>query len=291
MAEGELVAPVQAMHCCELCTLHEPFDIVFITAKSYDTCWMVELIKPYLRPNGVLVSLQNSLNDEWIAPLVGYQRDVAGVIELSAETLEPGVVQRNTPPARTWFAVGELHGRVTPRLGEIAGILGAAGKTEISPNIWGAKWSKLTVNCMSQALSAILGISDWEISQNPRLLELSIRLGRECLQAGTALGYRAEPIFGLSAEEFLGAADGVLKKTLLTLVAHIGRKAKNSMLQDLVKGRRSEIDFMNGLVAKKGREAGIPTPLNDAITSLVQRIEQGDLRPAAGNIAHLEKLI
>ena len=63
------------------------------------------------------------------------------------------------------------------------------------------------------------------------------------------------------------------------------------MLQDLCKGRRSEIDFMNGLVAKKGREAGIPTPLNDEITSLVQRIERGDLRPAAGNLAHLEKLI
>ncbi|MHB9096939.1 MAG: ketopantoate reductase family protein [Syntrophales bacterium] len=291
MVEGELIAPVRAMHCGELCTLREPFDIVFITAKSYDTCWMVQLIKPYLRPNGVLVSLQNSLNDEWIAPLIGYRRDVAGVIELSAEILEPGVVQRNTSPARTWFAVGELHGRVTPRLDEIAGILGAAGKTEISPNIWGAKWSKLTVNCMSQAVSAILGISDWEISQNPRLLDLSIRLGRECLQVGTGMGYRAEPIFGLSAEEFLGSADDVLKKTLLTLVAHIGRKSRNSMLQDLCKERRSEIDFMNGLVAKKGREAGIPTPLNDEITSLVQRIERGDLRPAAGNLARVEKLI
>ncbi|MHB8909560.1 MAG: ketopantoate reductase family protein [Syntrophales bacterium] len=291
MAEGEIVTPVQALHVGELCTLREPFDIVFLTAKSYDTCWMVELIKPYLRQDGVLVSLQNSLNDEWIAPLIGFPRDIAGVIELSAEILEPGVVQRNTSPAKTWFAVGELHGRTTPRLGEIAGIVGAAGKTEISSNIWGAKWSKLTVNCMSQALSAILGISDWEISQDPRLLELSIRLGRESLQVGTALGYRAEPIFGLGAEEFLGATDDVLKKILLTLVAHIGRKSRNSMLQDLMKGRRSEIDFMNGLVARKGREAGIPTPLNDGITSLVQRIEQGDLRPAAGNIAHLEKLI
>lgn len=69
-------------------------------------------------------------------------------------------MQRNTGPARTWFALGELHGRVTPRVREVAGIIGAAGKTDISPNIWGAKWSKLTVNCMSQAVSAFLGISD-----------------------------------------------------------------------------------------------------------------------------------
>lgn len=291
MAEGEMHTPVRAMHVGELCTLREPFDIVLLTAKSYDTCWMVELIKPYLRPDGVLVSLQNSLNDEWIAPLIGYRRDVAGVIELSAEILEPGVIQRNTSPARTWFAVGELHGRMTPRLGEIAGIIGAAGKTETSPNIWGAKWSKLTVNCMSQALSAILGIADWEISQDPRLLDLSIRLGRECLQVGTTLGYRAESIFGLSAEEFLGATDDVLKRALLTLFAHIGKKAKNSMLQDLCKGRRSEIDFMNGLVAKKGRDAGVPTPLNDEIASLTRKIEGGDLRPVAENMVHLETVI
>jgi 2-dehydropantoate 2-reductase len=64
MTEGSLHTPVQAMHCCEVCTLQQPFDIVFLTAKSYDTRRRVQLIEPYLRPNGVLVSLQNSLNDE-----------------------------------------------------------------------------------------------------------------------------------------------------------------------------------------------------------------------------------
>jgi 2-dehydropantoate 2-reductase len=290
MEEGELHTPVRAMHLCEACSLKEPFDIVFLTAKSYDTCWMVPFIKPHLRPDGVLVSLQNSLNDEWIGPLIGHERDVASVIELSAEILRPGVVQRNTGPASTWFALGELHGRVTPRVQEIAGILGAAGKTVINPNIWGAKWSKLTVNCMAQGVSGILGIFDWEITQNPRLLELAVRLGRECLQVGTALGYRAEPIFGMSAEEFMGSTDEILRKTLLTLLAHIGKKSRNSMLQDHLKGRRSEIDFMNGLVVKKGREAGIPTPFNEEVVALTKRIEKGTWRPAPDHLALLEKL-
>lgn len=288
MADGEQHTPVRAIHCCELAALRQPFDIVFLTAKSYDTRWMVQLIEPHLRQNGVLVSLQNSLNDEWIAPLIGYPRDVAAVVELSAEILEPGIVQRNTPPARTWFALGELHGRETPRVREIAALLGAAGKAEIGSNIWGAKWSKLTVNCMSQALSAILDISDWEITQDPRLLDLSVRLGRECLRVGAFLGYRAEPIFGLSAEEFLGSTDEVLKKSLLTLVSHIGRKSRNSMLQDHMSGRRCEIDFMNGLVAGKGRAAGIPTPLNDGIAAVTKRIEQGELRPGLQNLLLLE---
>jgi 2-dehydropantoate 2-reductase len=291
LPKGELHTRVRAIHLCELCSLHQEFDIVLLTAKSYDTCWMVKLIKPYLKPSGVVVSLQNSLNDEWIAPIVGYQRDIPSVIELSAEVFEPGLVIRNTDRDRTWFAFGELHGRVTPRLREVAQILSAAGKTEINPNIWGAKWSKLVVNCMSQGVAGILGILEWEITQNPRVLELCIGLGRESLQVGTALGYRVEPIFGMSVEEFLGSDDEVLKRTLLTVISHIGKKARNSILQDHLKGRRSEVDFLNGLVVKKGQEVGIPTPLNQAITSITLQIEKGEPKPGLDNLALLENLI
>ncbi len=290
MPKEELHTPVKAIHLSELCSLNQQFDIVFLTAKSYDSCWMVELIKPYLKQGGVLVSLQNSLNDEWIAPIIGYQRDIPSVIELSAEVFEPGLVIRNTDHARTWFSVGELHGRVTPRLGEIAQFLSAAGKTEINSNIWGAKWSKLAVNCMSQGVAGILGILEWEITQRPEVLELCISLGKECLQVGTALGYRIEPIFGMSAEEFLGSDDEVLKRTLLAVISHIGKKARNSVLQDHLKGRRSEVDFLNGLVAKKGREVGIPTPLNQGITSISKEIEKGSLKPNPNNLEMLEGL-
>ena len=62
---------VRAMHVHEVCTLREPFDVVFLACKSYDTRWLVQLIEPHLRADGVVVSVQNSLNDEWIAPIVG----------------------------------------------------------------------------------------------------------------------------------------------------------------------------------------------------------------------------
>jgi 2-dehydropantoate 2-reductase len=291
MAEEELHTPVQVVHLCEVASLKKEFDIVFLTAKSYDTSWMVHFIKPYLKPRGVILSIQNSLNDEWIAPIIGYERDVGSVIELSAEIFEPGLVRRNTGRNRTWFALGELHGRVTPRVQEIAAILSAAGKTEISTNIWGAKWTKLTVNSMIQGVAGVLGVFDWELAENPKILELCIRLGRECFEVGENLGYRFEPIFGMTAEEFKGSTDEVLRKNLLTLVSHIGKKARNSVLQDHLKGRRSEVDFMNGLIVKKGEEAGVPTPLNQEITSITKRIEKGMLRPGLDNLKMLEKLI
>jgi 2-dehydropantoate 2-reductase len=291
LPKEELHTPVRAIHLCELCSVNQQFDIVFLTAKSYDSCWMVELIKPYLKQTGVVVSLQNSLNDEWIAPIIGYQRDIPSVIELSAELFNPGQVMRNTDHSGTWFSLGEFHGRMTPRLEEIAQILRAAGKVEITSNIWGAKWSKLTVNCMSQGVAGILGIHEWEITQNPKILDLCIGLGKECLQLGTAIGYRIEPIFGMNAEEFLASNDEVLKRTLLTLISHIGKKARNSVLQDHLKGRRSEVDLLNGLIVKKGLEAGIPTPLNQGITSISKEIEKGRLKPNPNNLSMLEDMI
>jgi len=290
MPEEELYAPVQAIHLCDLCTVKGQFDVVLLTAKSYDTCWMVHFIKPYLKRDGILVSIQNSLNDEWIAPIIGYERDIASVIELSAKLFEPGRVKRNTGRVRTWFAVGELHGRVTPRLKDLAETLKASGTIEVSTNIWGAKWTKLVVNSMFMALCGILGILDWEISQNPQLFRICIELGREAWQVGTILGYRLEPIFGLTSEDFLGSNDEVLKKNLMTLLSHIGKEALNCVHQDHLKGRRSEVDFLNGLVVKKGQEAKVETPLNQAVTTLSKQIEQGLLKPNPSNLTILEEL-
>jgi len=291
MVEGDLKIKVRAVHLSEVCTLKQKFDVVFLTCKSPDSIWLAEFIKPYLAPGGVLVSLQNSLNDEWLAPVIGYERDVAAVVELAAELWEPGIVKRHTSPTGTWFALGELHGRVTPRVQELASILGAAGKVEVKTNIWGGKWSKLTLNCMSQAVSGALRISDWEISQSVPLMDVAVALGRECLQVGIALGYQIEPIIGLTAEEMLGASDDVLRRALLRLYSHIGQKSINSFLQDLMKGRPTEVHHMNGLVARKGRDAGVPTPLNEKITAMIAEIEAGRLGFGPENLGRLESLL
>jgi 2-dehydropantoate 2-reductase len=291
MTDEDLHTPVRVIHICDVCTLTEPFDIVFLTAKSYDSCWMTELIKPYLKPGGVLVSLQNSLNDELIAPIIGPTRDVGCVVELSAEAFEPARVKRNTTHSGTWFAVGELHGRITPRAEKLAEILSCVGKTDITTNIWGAKWTKLIANSMLQAPIGILGLYEQEATDIPEVFDFCIRLGREAMAVGTTLGYTIEAIYGLSAEEFRGSTDEVLKKNLRTLVSHIGKEARNSVLQDHLKGRYSEVDQLNGLVVKKGQAAGVPTPLNAAVVAVTRQIQKGDLKPDRSNLEILKKLM
>ena len=116
MKDEELRIPVQALHLCDLASANLEFDIVFLAAKSNDHRWMTEFIKPYLKDDGVLVGLQNGMNDDSIASIVGRERTVGCVVELQAELFTPGQIQRNTTRKGTWFAVGELDGSSTPRV-------------------------------------------------------------------------------------------------------------------------------------------------------------------------------
>jgi 2-dehydropantoate 2-reductase len=165
------------------------------------------------------------------------------------------------------------------------------GKTDITTNIWGAKWTKLIANSMLQAPIGVLGLYEQEATDIPEVFDFCIQLGREAMAVGATLGYTIEAIYGLSADEFIGSTDEVLKKNLRTLVSHMGKEARNSVLQDHLKGRYSEVDQLNGLVVKKGKEAGVPTPLNAAVAEVTRQIQKGDLKPDRSNLEILKKLM
>ncbi len=292
IAGEDLQIAVKAIHLCELARLKPKFDIVFLTSKSYDTLWMVELIKPYLKRDGVLISTQNSMNDEWIAPLIGRERDIGCALELSAEVFEPGLVQRDTDRATTRFVIGELDGKITPRIQEVAQLFSIVGKTEVSTNIWGAKWTKLVFNTMNSSLGSVGGMKSYEMIQNPKYLNFAVKMGKEAVQVGAALGYKLEPIMGMTAQDFIGSADETLRGMLVKVNDDLGSKQHPAVLQDLLKGRRTEVpDYLNGLVVKKGREVKVPTPCNEVITSLVRQIEEGKLKMARSNLEIVNKYI
>ena len=168
---------------------------------------------------------------------------------------------------------------------EIAEILGHAGRVDMTTNIWGAKMSKLVVNSMISCFSPVFGLRSSELIRKPELVEISMKVGRESLQVGTTLGYNMEPIFGMSAEDLKGSTDDVLKRNLLTLVAHTGQEARSMIFQDILKKRRTEIDYISGLIVRKGREAGVPTPFNETVTSVINEIELGKAEPDVSNVS------
>jgi len=287
MTDEDLRIPVRALHLCDLASANLGFDIVFLAVKSNDHRWMAEFIKPYLRSDGVLVGVQNGMNDDSIAAIVGRTRTVGCVVELSAEIFTPGLVKRNTARATTWFSVGELDGSHTPRVREIESILRNVGRCDATSNIYGAKWTKLIANTMTMGPFGLLGLGNSEAASLPGMFDISVRLGRESLAVGTALGYRIEPIFGLRADEFAGSSDENLVTAMKTLLGHIGR-GRTAPIHDHIKGRTSEMEFIPGLVVRKGRELGIATPYNDAVVEIDRRINEGEIKMDRSNFELLK---
>lgn len=293
LPEEELHTPVRAYHLCEVCTLNTQFDIVLLTSKSYDSCWLAQFIKPYLKPDGVLVPVQNSLNDEWVAPIIGAERDVGCVVELSAEVFIPGIVQRNTSHQKAWFGLGELTGEITPRLQELESIMKNVGRVSLTPNIMSAKWTKLISSSMLLGPLGVLGLKLWEATEVPGVLELLIRCGTEAMTVAKALGFSIEPIFGLGPADFAGSTEDVVRKLAGTIVLHgkAGTKVRGVSLQDYLKDRHTETECLNGLIVSKGKQVNVPTPANAAIVEVDREICSGARKPDRSNLARVQQLL
>ncbi|MEK6594370.1 MAG: 2-dehydropantoate 2-reductase N-terminal domain-containing protein [Pseudomonadota bacterium] len=290
MKDEALQIPVRAMHLCDLASANLAFDMVFLASKSNDHRWMAEFIRPHLKSDGVLVGTQNGMNDDSIASIIGRERTVGCVVELQAELFTPGLIQRNTTRTGTWFAVGELDGFYTPRVKEIEAMMRNVGKCDVTNNIYGAKWTKLIANTMTMGPFGLLGLRNFESAALPGMFDVSVKLGKESLAVGAALGYRIEPLFGLRADEFAGSSDENLVTTMKTLMDHVGG-GRTAPIHDHIKGRVSEMEYIPGVVAQKGRELGIPTPCNDAVVEIDRMINSGRLRMDSSNFELLKQKI
>jgi 2-dehydropantoate 2-reductase len=288
MPDRVLEQPVVALHLCEVAEVKQPFDVVLMVMKAYDTRWSAELIKPVLAADGLLAGVQNGFTADVIAEVVGPERAIGCVIECSAMMEEPGVVERHTPPESSWFAVGSLSEATAGREGEVAELLAHAGKTEVVEDIRSAKWMKLVSNATTLVTTAILGEPMLASLKHEAMRDLMIASGKEALAAGLAQGYEVQPIFGLTAAD-LADRDAVVETLLDTLFAgFVLPSTTTTILHDWSKDRRSEVDDINGaVVAELGPEQA---PVNAAVIEMAHRIERGELEPKISNYTELAAL-
>ena len=290
--DEEFTVRVKAIHLADVCSLRERFDAVFLSVKSYDSVWAATFIQPYLKPAGVLVSAQNSINEDWVAPVIGFTRTIGCVVTLGAGLYEPGHVTLTSSPSRPSFAVGELNGMITPRIQELAKVLAPVGPAHATANLWGDRWAKLTVNCMANALAGITGMNGEEMRASPEVFSIAVTVAGEALTVAQTLGVQVEPLGGIPAQAYLDAARGVGLEELRRKRVEAGRSVgagRPSLLQDVMKGRHTEVDYLNGYVVRKGRDVEVPTPMNEAIVQVTKRLEAGELKPNAGNLMLLTK--
>ncbi|MFL5252215.1 MAG: ketopantoate reductase family protein [Rhodopila sp.] len=286
----EWSTPVRALHLTDLQQVakEKPFDIAFVCMKSYDTEWATTMIAQYLAPDGFIVSLQNCMNEETIAGVVGWGKVVGCIASsITVDLCEPGHVRRaagKSGEKHTVFRTGEVHGRITDRVREIQRLVALADSALVTSNLWGERWSKLVTNAMANGMSACTGLISKDILRNDTLRHFGARLGSEAIRVGQALGYELEDIHHIDPEVIARAGEGDPAATReydahrLEEANKGGGEHRPSMGQDMVKGRRTEIDFLNGFIVRKGEEIGLPTAANAALTGIVKRVERGEVQ-------------
>ena len=298
-AVPEFSVAVRALHITDAQGLakEKPIDIAFVCVKSYDTAWATTLISQYLAPDGFVVSLQNCMNEETIAGVVGWGKTLGCIASsITVNLPDPGHIHRGAGKhgaAHTVFRAGEVHGRATRRAEEVCRLVGTADSAKVTENLWGERWSKLVTNVMGNGLSACTGLSGSEMLQNEPVRRFATRLGSEAIRVGQALGYALEDIMHLPAETIARAGEGdaaamrSYEEQRFKDAKHTAAEQRPSMGQDMLKGRRTEIEFLNGFVVRAGDKLGLACRANAVLTDIVQRVERGELTADPRHIAEL----
>ncbi|KDR34873.1 ketopantoate reductase family protein [Caballeronia grimmiae] len=228
----------------------EGADVVLFCVKSTDTDSAALALKPYLNERTLVVSLQNGVeNAERLRELLP-QEVAAAVVYVATELAGPGHVRHH--------GRGELVIEPSSMSEEVARTLSAASvPTEISDNVRGALWAKLVLNCAYNALSAIAQTPYGRLVQGEGVTRVMRDIVDECLAVANADGVTIP-----------GDVDAAVRGIAQTMPNQY-----SSTAQDMARGKRSEIDHLNGLIVRRGEALGVPTPANRMLHVLVKLLE------------------
>jgi 2-dehydropantoate 2-reductase len=263
------------------------YDVIFLMTKQQHNTEVVTSIKEFLAPSGVIVTLQNGIPELQIADIVGENRVLGCTVAWGATLKEPGVCELTSAPDSLTFSLGSLTPGEHPLLPKVKELLQMMGPVELDANFIGTRWSKLLINSAFSGMSAVLGCTFGEAAKDRASRKIVQALIKECIDVCAAGGIKIEPVQGKDIVKLLDYNNPV-KKAISNFIIPIAIRKhallRASMLQDLEKGKLTEVDAINGVVSAFGRKVGCPTPMNDKVVEIVHRIEKGELKPQFANL-------
>ena len=263
------------------------YDVIFLMTKQQHNVEVVTFLKDFLAPNGVIVTLQNGIPELQIAEIVGENRVLGCTVAWGATLKEPGVCELTSAPDSLTFSLGSLTPGEHPLLPKVKQLLQMMGPVELDANFIGTRWSKLLINSAFSGMSAVLGCTFGEAAKNRSSRKIVQALIKESIDVCAAGGIKIEPVQGKDIVKLLDYNNPV-KKAISNFIIPIAIRKhallRASMLQDLEKGKLTEVDAINGVVSTFGKKVGCPTPMNDKVVEIIHRIEKGELKPEFGNL-------
>lgn len=250
------------------------------------------MLKNFLAPDGVLVTFQNGLPEMQIADILGEDRVLGCTVAWGATMQSPGVCELTSEPDALSFSLGSISSNRSRHFAKVKELLEMMGTVEVEENFIGTRWSKLLINAAFSGMSAVLGCTFGEAASPKESRRIVQALIKECIDVCAAGGIRIEPVQGKDIVKLLDYK-GSLKKAVSFFIIPIAirkhARLKASMLQDLEKGKLTEVDAINGSVSEYGRKVGCPTPMNDKVVEIIHRIERGELKPSFANLQYLSE--
>jgi 2-dehydropantoate 2-reductase len=265
--------------------LDRPCDLLLLSVRSDDT---QQALAPFADRAGDVVSLQNGLNEDRIAALVGAGRTIGCVVTFAATWLEPGRVQLTAPGGLT---IGRLDGSTDPRLDAAQALLADAFPTELSADIVAQLWSKILINAVT-VLGAVGGMLTGEVL-DPDRRRIVHEAVAEAVDVATAEGVRLPHLLGVDPVLIAGRGPGwadQLDRVLDAMAEHAGQ-VKSVTLRDFELGRRPEVDAVTGEIVRRGERHGVPTPVNESAYRILLDIAAGNRRPEPTHFDELRQAL
>lgn len=286
----DFTTPVNAITPDEM---QGPYDVIFLMTKQLFNDEVVAGLKPLLSEDGVIVTFQNGLPEPGIAKIVGQNRTIGCVVEWGATLLEPGHCVLTSEPDSLSFHMGGMEGISEKQLNTVKELLEKMCPVELEDNLLGARWSKLLINATFSGIGTVVGGTFGDVYATKLGRKIAVRCMKECIDVGHAAGTTFTPVQGKDLTKLFYYKNG-LKKAFAMFLLPIAMKKhaaiEPSMLQDLRNKKPCEIDAINGVVCRYGREYNVPTPVNDKIVEIVKKEQAGELSLSADNLKFFEDL-
>jgi 2-dehydropantoate 2-reductase len=260
------------------------YDIVLMAVKIPDLEQATADFLPFLNKDSVVVTLENGIIEEKMAEWVGIERTIGAVTGWGATMLENGVLDMTSSGH---FTIGTLNNYKNPKIHAVQEILSSVVPTFISENIIGSLYSKLIINSCITSLGAVCGLYLGEMLKIKKVRKIFIEIMKEAVTVANAVGIKIEPYD--NKIDYYSFIKAELKAHLLIrIIGFKYKRLKSSALQSLERGKKSEIHFLSGYIVEKGKESGIPTPINSKVVEIVESIEAGSKKIEYENFSESE---
>lgn len=254
------------------------YDLMICTTKQTTLRDSLRAASEYMHDDTIIMTLQNGIPEDIAKEFVDEKRVMGGGVEFGANWKAPGVTELISPISSLSITFAQVNGEITEKTKEIQKIVAAIGHADVTDNLMGLRYTKLTDNSTFSGMSAALGCCNADILDNTKAMTCIAYIGREAGQVIEKMGVKPKKLFGL--QPLMENVDFTTQEELTDVIENYWtpiytpfRDGVASMWQDIEKGQKCEINQINGKFVEMGKKFGVEVPFMEKVVEVVTKLQ------------------